>query len=71
MKSNRAVITTSGLGLVEGGMIALMGMLGVPASVGISVALMDRFMAMGVNALIGGRYAARLLRTNPTHFKLS
>ncbi len=64
-------ITISGLGLVEGGMIALMVMLGLPASVGISVALMDRFMAMGVNALIGGRYAARLLRTNPAHFKQS
>lgn len=64
-------ITISGMGLVEGGMIALMVMLGLPPSVGISVALMDRFMAIGVNALIGGRYAARLLRTDLAQVKLS
>lgn len=64
-------ITIAGMGLVEGGMIALMVMLGLPASVGISVALMDRFMAIGVNALIGGRYAARLLRTDLAQVRLS
>ncbi len=60
-------VTISGMGLVEGGMTALMVMLGMPASVGISVALMDRGMAMAVNALLGGRYAVRLLRTDTSY----
>ncbi len=64
-------VTISGLGLVEGGMIAVMAMLGVPASVGISVALLDRGMAIAGNALLGGRYAVRLLRTDTSYTSLS
>lgn len=54
-------ITVSGLGLVEGGMVALMMSLGVPASAGLSIALMDRAISMTYNVAIGGRYASGLL----------
>lgn len=47
---------------MEGGMIALMIMLGFPASVGVSIMLMDRGIVMGVNPPIGGGYAVRLLQ---------
>ncbi len=54
-------ITISGLGLVEGGMALLTVMLGEPPSVGLSVALIDRALSMGYHALMGSRYASRLL----------
>lgn len=55
-------ITVSGLGLAEGGMTAMMATMGVPASAGLSVALIDRVLSMAANALFGVRYASRLLR---------
>jgi len=53
--------TVSGLGLVESGMTLLLVELGGPASIGLSVALIDRALAVGFDLLIGSRYAARLL----------
>jgi len=55
-------ITVSGLGLAEGGMTAMMATMGVPATAGLSVALIDRALSMAANALFGMRYASRLLR---------
>lgn len=54
-------ITISGLGLVEGGMTALLAGLGVPAAAGISIALMDRVITVAFHILVGGRYAAKVL----------
>lgn len=54
-------LTISGLGIVEGGMTLLVVALGMPASVGLSVALIDRALSMGYHALMGSRYASRLL----------
>lgn len=54
-------LTVSGLGIVEGGMTLLFVTLGMPASVGLSVALIDRALSMGYHALMGSRYASRLL----------
>ncbi|HWQ20356.1 MAG TPA: lysylphosphatidylglycerol synthase transmembrane domain-containing protein [Methanotrichaceae archaeon] len=56
-------ITISGLGLAEGGMTAMMATMGVPATAGLSVALIDRVLSMATNALFGMRYASRLLRS--------
>jgi hypothetical protein len=39
-------------------MVALMMSLGVPASAGLSIALMDRAISMTYNVAIGGRYAS-------------
>jgi glycosyltransferase 2 family protein len=57
-------ITVSGLGLAEGGMTAMMATMGVPASAGLSVALIDRALSMSVNAIFGARYASRILKEN-------
>ncbi len=54
-------LTISGLGIVEGGMTLLVVALGEPPSVGLSVALIDRALSMGYHALMGSRYASRLL----------
>lgn len=54
-------ITFSGLGLVEGGMTALLFELGIPAASGMSVALMDRTLTVAFHILAGGRYAAKIL----------
>jgi glycosyltransferase 2 family protein len=54
-------VTIAGMGFVEGGMTAVLLQLGVPAHVGLSVALTDRVFSMIFNGLVGGRYAARLI----------
>jgi len=54
-------ITISGLGLVEGGLIALLAGLGVPLAAGISIALLDRAITVAFHILVGGRYATRVL----------
>lgn len=54
-------ITISGLGLVEGGLTALLAGFGVPAAVGISIALMDRAITVAFHILVGGRYAMKVL----------
>jgi uncharacterized protein (TIRG00374 family) len=53
--------TVSGLGLVESGMTLLLVELGGSASIGLSLALIDRALAVGFNLVVGSRYAARLL----------
>jgi len=54
-------ITISGLGLVEGGLAALLAELGVPVATGFSIALMDRAITVVLHILIGGRYAMKVL----------
>lgn len=54
-------ITISGLGLVEGGLTALLAGLGVPLAAGISIALLDRAITVAFHILVGGRYATRIL----------
>jgi uncharacterized protein (TIRG00374 family) len=48
-------VTISGLGLVEGGLAALLAVIGLPAVAGISIALMDRAITVIFHILIGGR----------------
>ena len=52
-------IAISGLGLVEGGMAAVMVALGLPPSLGVSAALIDRAISMAYHALVGSRYATK------------
>ncbi|MHC1593950.1 MAG: lysylphosphatidylglycerol synthase transmembrane domain-containing protein [Methanotrichaceae archaeon] len=54
-------ITISGLGLVEGGLTALLAGLGVPLAAGISIAILDRAITVAFHILVGGRYATRIL----------
>jgi len=54
-------ITISGLGLVEGGLTALLASMDVPITVGISIALLDRILTVAFHVLVGGRYATKIL----------
>ncbi len=54
-------ITVSGLGLVEGGIAALLSRFDVPLAAGISIALLDRAVTTAFHLLVGGRYATRIL----------
>jgi len=54
-------VTVSGLGLVEGGLTALLTSVGVPAAAGISIALMDRAITMAFHVLVGMRAAIKAL----------
>ncbi|MDD1760763.1 MAG: flippase-like domain-containing protein [Methanothrix sp.] len=54
-------ITVSGLGLVEGGLAAILHGLGVPVAAGISIALMDRAITVAFHILIGGQCAMKVL----------
>ena len=54
-------VTVSGLGLVEGGLAVLLEGGGVPATVGVSIALMDRAITVAFHILVGARAAARVL----------
>lgn len=54
-------VSLSGLGLVEGGIAAVLAGLGVPATVGISIALLDRGITVAFHLLVGGRYATKLV----------
>ncbi len=60
-------ITVAGLGLTETGMALLMVMLGLPASIGVPVALLDRSIGIVGDLLFGGRYAIKLLRSGLFH----
>jgi uncharacterized protein (TIRG00374 family) len=55
-------ITIAGLGLSETGMALLMVSLGFPAPLGVSIAILDRAIGMGGDAIFGLRYSVRLLR---------
>jgi uncharacterized protein (TIRG00374 family) len=54
-------VTVSGLGLVEGGLAALLAGFGVPVGTGISIALMDRAITVAFHILVGGRSAMKVL----------
>jgi uncharacterized protein (TIRG00374 family) len=54
-------ITISGLGLVEGGLAALLASFGVPVATGFSIALMDRAITVMFHVLVGGRCAMKVL----------
>ncbi|KAF5090254.1 Lysylphosphatidylglycerol synthase TM region [anaerobic digester metagenome] len=54
-------ISLSGLGLVEGGLAAVLAGLGVPATVGVSIALLDRGITMAFHLLVGGKNAIKLV----------
>ncbi|MCX8207905.1 MAG: flippase-like domain-containing protein [Methanothrix sp.] len=54
-------VSISGLGLVEGGMAALLASQGVPASTGLSIAFMDRMVTVTFHIIAGGRAACRVL----------
>jgi uncharacterized protein (TIRG00374 family) len=54
-------VTISGLGLVEGGLAVLLTGAGVPAAVGVSIALMDRAITVAFHILVGARAAARAI----------
>jgi glycosyltransferase 2 family protein len=52
-------ITISGLGLVEGGLMAVIGNYGVPLAAALSIAVIDRGLTMLFHFIVGGRYAVR------------
>lgn len=54
-------LTFSGLGIVEGGLAALLAGLGIPVAAGISIALIDRIITMAFHILVGSRCAMRVL----------
>jgi uncharacterized protein (TIRG00374 family) len=54
-------ITISGLGLIEGGVTAMLVELGVPGATGFAVALADRFITVLVHILIGARYSTKIM----------
>lgn len=53
-------ISASGLGLVESGLAVLLAWLGVPMTVGISIALMDRAITVAFHILVGARCAVNI-----------
>ena len=52
-------LTISGLGLVEGGLMAVIAGYGVPLSVALSIAVIDRGLTMLFHFAVGGRYAVK------------
>lgn len=53
-------ITVSGLGLIEGGVTAMLSGLGVPPAIGMTIALTDRILTVAIHILVGSRYAIRI-----------
>ena len=54
-------VSPAGLGLVEGGLAALLSLFGIPLHVGLSIALLDRALTVFFHILVGSRYSTRLL----------
>lgn len=54
-------VSISGLGLVEGGIAALLASQGIPASTGLSIAFLDRMATVTFHIIAGGRAASRVL----------
>ena len=52
-------VTISGLGLVEGGLMAVIAGYGVPLSAALSIAILDRGLTMLFHFAVGGRYAVK------------
>ncbi|MCQ8903556.1 MAG: flippase-like domain-containing protein [Methanothrix sp.] len=54
-------LSISGLGLVEGGLAALLASQGIPASAGLSIAFMDRIVTVAFHIIAGWGAASRVL----------
>ncbi|WP_175265844.1 lysylphosphatidylglycerol synthase transmembrane domain-containing protein [Methanothrix thermoacetophila] len=54
-------VSISGIGLVEGGMAALLASQGIPASTGLSIAFLDRMVTVAFHIIAGGRAASRII----------
>ena len=52
-------VTIAGLGLVEGGLMAVLAGYGIPLSVALSIAIIDRGLTMLFHFVIGGRCAVK------------
>ena len=52
-------VTIAGLGLVEGGLMAVIAGYGVPLSAALSIAIIDRSLTILFHFAIGGRYAVK------------
>lgn len=52
-------VTIAGLGLVEGGLMAVIAGYGVPLSVALSIAILDRGLTMLFHFMVGGRVAVK------------
>lgn len=52
--------TISGLGAVEGGMTLILVVIGVPSSLAISVAVIDRVLSVFYRSLVGSKYASQI-----------
>ncbi|MFA4824269.1 MAG: lysylphosphatidylglycerol synthase transmembrane domain-containing protein [Methanoregula sp.] len=52
-------VTIAGLGLVEGGLMAVIAGYGVPLSAALSIAIIDRGLTMLFHFAVGGRYAVK------------
>lgn len=52
-------VTIAGLGLVEGGLMAVIAGYGVPLSAALSIAIIDRGLTLLFHFAVGGRYAVR------------
>jgi uncharacterized membrane protein YbhN (UPF0104 family) len=52
-------VTIAGLGLVEGGLMAVIATYGVPVSAALSIAILDRGLTMLFHFAVGGRIAIR------------
>lgn len=50
-------VSPAGLGLVEGGLAALLSLFGIPLYVGLSIALLDRALTVFFHILVGSRYS--------------
>jgi uncharacterized protein (TIRG00374 family) len=56
-------LTIAGLGLVEGGLMAVIAGYGVPLSVALSIAILDRGLTMLFHLVVGGRSALNIFCT--------
>ena len=52
-------VTIAGLGLVEGGLMAVIAGYGVPLSVALSIAILDRGLTMLFHFIVGGKAAVK------------
>ena len=60
-------VSPAGLGLVEGGLAALLSLFGIPLYVGLSIALLDRALTVFFHILVGSRYSTRLVELVHLH----
>ena len=60
-------VSPAGLGLVEGGLAALLSLFGIPLHVGLSIALLDRALTVFFHLLVGSKYSTRLVELMHLH----